>query len=188
MVIVLRLSPSPAPTIPVSTILSSTWQALWMGATSSPWIMAGLVLFLLISTVRVVHALAYPRTRRDPVRRFSRQEKAIILSSAGGRCEHHGWITGRCKRTERLDADHIHPHSRGGQTAVANGQALCRTHNQAKRATIPFNWQLRALERRRATYFPSGRPGAVTRRTVTSRTSRATAGKPASQSSTNRVG
>ncbi|MGH3118060.1 MAG: HNH endonuclease [Actinomycetes bacterium] len=130
------------------------------------------MLFLFVSAVRTVHAVVYPGNHRDPVRRFSRQDKMIIVSRAGGRCEHHGWLTGRCKRTEGLEADHVHPHSRGGQTAVANGQALCRPHNQAKRANIPFNWQLRAIERRRATYFPSGVPGMVTRRAGRTRPSR----------------
>jgi hypothetical protein len=157
-------------------------NGFWTGATSSPWLIAGLMLALAVFGVRLIHAFAYPRNRRDPVRLFSRHDKAIIVARACGRCEHYGWLTGRCKRTERLEADHVHPHSRGGQTAVANGQALCRPHNQAKRANIPFNWQLRAIERHRATYFPLGVPGTVTRRAARSRQSR----RPPSQSSHDR--
>jgi HNH endonuclease len=164
LVDVLSTFPSPTPSTPVTTVLDSKLHALWLAATSSPWAAAGLMFVLLLTMVRVVHALAHPRHNHDPVRRFSRTDKAIILSRAGGRCEHHGWITGRCRRTERLEADHVHPHSRGGQTAVVNGQALCRRHNQAKRATIPFNWQLRSLERHRAGYFPAGVPRTLIRR------------------------
>lgn len=100
----------------------------------------------------------------DPSRRagrrelFSRVDEATILARAGGRCEHHYLLFGLCRETANLEADHIHPHSRGGQTAVANGQALCRTHNRSKRATVPNAWQLRSLERRRATYYPLGVP------------------------------
>jgi hypothetical protein len=113
--------------------------------------------------VRLVHAAAHSRTNRDPVRRFSRADKAAIEARAGGRCEQYGWLTKRCRQTEHLEADHVHPHSRGGQTAVANGQALCREHNWAKRARVPFGWQLRALERRRVGYFPTGVSGRVVR-------------------------
>jgi len=148
-------------------VLHGVWHGIWLGATSSPWIAAGLIAFVLLMAVRLVHAVAYPSNERDPVRRFSRMDKAIIVSRAGGRCEHHGWIIGRCRATAKLEADHVHPHSRGGQTAVANGQALCRAHNRSKRATIPFTWQVRALERRRAGYFPPGIPTTVVRRTST---------------------
>jgi 5-methylcytosine-specific restriction endonuclease McrA len=85
------------------------------------------------------------------------------LAHAGHRCEHHAPLLGRCRQTERLEADHIHPWSRGGQTAVANGQALCRRHNREKRAAVPFGRQLRSLEKRRAEYYPPGVSGAVTR-------------------------
>jgi 5-methylcytosine-specific restriction endonuclease McrA len=98
------------------------------------------------------------------VRRFSRADKSAILTRAGGRCEHHGWLFGRCRETIGLEADHVHPWSRGGPTAIANGQALCRRHNRLKRATVPFAWQLRALEKRRAAYFPPGVSVAITRR------------------------
>jgi 5-methylcytosine-specific restriction endonuclease McrA len=32
------------------------------------------------------------------------------------------------------DADHVIPHSKGGQTSVVNAQLLCRYHNQQKGA------------------------------------------------------
>ncbi len=138
-------------------------DGLWAGVTASPLTMAIAAVFAVLMAVRVVQAVAHPVDRRDPVRRFSRYDKATILMRAGGRCEHHGLVFGRCKQTERLEADHVHPHSRGGQTAVANGQALCRHHNRAKRASVPYRWQLRRLERRREQYFPPSVPRSVTR-------------------------
>jgi hypothetical protein len=162
-------SPSPTPTRipatqPASTILHAVWKGIWATATSSPWIAIVLALFLLMAMVRLVHAIAHPSDQRDPMRRFSRQDKRILLARAGGRCERHGWLTGRCQQTEKLEADHIHPHSRGGQTAIVNGQVLCRNHNRTKRASIPFNWQLRTIERHRIDYYPAGVPGSVVRR------------------------
>jgi 5-methylcytosine-specific restriction endonuclease McrA len=101
---------------------------------------------------------------RDPVRRFAGTDRAAVLSRAGGRCERHGLLFGRCQETEKLHADHIHPHSKGGSTTVANGQVLCSRHNKQKAARIPFNWELRRLEKQRASYFPPGVSGAVVRR------------------------
>ena len=46
-------------------------------------------------------------------------------SRAGARCEHFGWPTGRCRRTDGLEADHVHPHSRGGRTVLGKAQVLC---------------------------------------------------------------
>jgi hypothetical protein len=161
--------------------LDAVWHGIWIAATSSAWAAAGILVFLVLAMIRVVHAIAHPGNVRDPVRRFSRADKAIVLARAGGRCEHHGWVGGRCTKTELLEADHVHPHSRGGQTNVVNGQALCQRHNRNKRATIPFNWQLQALERRRAGYYPDGTAGAVVRRA--SRASRRTPPAPPSDGS-----
>ncbi|HJQ43731.1 MAG TPA: HNH endonuclease signature motif containing protein [Jatrophihabitantaceae bacterium] len=115
------------------------------------------------SIVRFAREIIHPRSRRDPVRRFCRADKAVILARAGNRCEHHGWLFGRCRATDRLEADHVHPHSRGGQTAIANGQALCRRHNREKRASVPFNRSLRTLAKRRAGYFPPAHDPTVVR-------------------------
>ncbi|MDT4922984.1 MAG: hypothetical protein QOG01_697 [Pseudonocardiales bacterium] len=147
-------SPPGTPSLDVHDVLDPLWHGLWTGVTSSPWTVLGFAVFVFLVGIQFVHSVAHPKTNRDPIRRFSRTDKAVILRRAGGRCEHHGWITRRCSRTEQLEADHVHPHSRGGQTAIANGQALCRVHNRLKRATIPFNWQLRGLAKRRALYFP----------------------------------
>src|SRR5215218_3957724 len=120
-----------------------------------------IVLLLVLSLSRRLRGVtAY----KDPERRFSRAQKAETLRRAGGRCEHHHLLYGRCGEQVRLEADHVHPHSRGGWTDITNGQALCRRHNKAKWTRVPSNRELRQLARRRASYFPPGIPAQVTRR------------------------
>lgn len=173
------LEPSPStystgPTVHLGMILDSVWHGLWNGVTASPWTILAAAAFLVLVSVRMVHAVAHPSTSRDPIRRFDRADKAELLRRAGSRCEHHGWIGGRCKATEFLEADHVHPWSRGGWTHVSNGQILCKRHNREKRASIPFNWQLRGIAKRRAAYYPPGQPGTVIRRRPADRGRRAT--------------
>ena len=92
----------------------------------------------------------------DPLRRFNGETRRTVMSRAGGRCEGSIFLAwGRC-RDEAGEADHVYPHSRGGPTTLANGQALCRGHNRSKAAMRPPWWYLRALERRRRSYFPAG--------------------------------
>jgi hypothetical protein len=168
-------SPSPlhhTPTLDYRTIAGGVLHGFWVAATSSPWTAAAFCCFAILTGIRMVHAIRYPPGVRDPIRRFSHADKLAILARAGQRCEHHGRIFGRCRATAGLEADHVHPHSRGGWTNVANGQALCRPHNRAKRATIPFGWQLRNLERRRAGYSPAGMPVAVVRTAASGRARR----------------
>lgn len=130
---------------------------------NSPWLSGFLALSIIVGAVRFVRSIAHSGPR-DQTRLFSREQKALILARAGGRCEHSALLFGRCIATQKLEADHIHPHSRGGWTDVSNGQALCRRHNRAKRAAVPFGWQLRSLERRRRDYYPNGVSGLVARR------------------------
>jgi hypothetical protein len=46
---------------------------------------------------------------KDPQRRFSGSERAVIMARAGGRCEFHGPLGGRCRQTERLHAEECAP-------------------------------------------------------------------------------
>jgi HNH endonuclease. len=162
---------APSPAVPpksgggfdASQVLHSVWSGIWSAASASPWLAALLALVVVGSIVRGVRFVIHSGPR-DPVRRFPTSFKREIVRRAGGRCEHHSLLFGRCRSTRDLEADHVHPHSRGGWTNIANGQALCRRHNRLKRASVPFGFQLRALERRRARYFPSGVGGAVIRR------------------------
>ena len=136
---------------------------------SSPWLVGFFALMALNAMVRTVRAVVHGRHSKDPQRRFSGFDRAEIFARAGNRCEQHSWLFGRCGESEGLQADHIHPHSRGGATAVENGQALCRRHNKQKSARVPLNWELARLARRRGAYFPPGMPRAVVRHRTTAR-------------------
>jgi hypothetical protein len=136
----------------VSTVISQPLLVVLIGIAAVAW------------AVRAVRTVAHAMHPVDPIRSFGRGDKAILLARAGHRCEHHHPLYGRCPETDRLQADHVHPHSLGGSTAVENGQALCPRHNRFKGARIPWNWELRRLERRRAGYFPPGMSGLVVRR------------------------
>lgn len=148
----------------VRTILGGAAQGLVDAASTSPLVAVLFALVAVSMIVRVVRATLYLGWRRDPVRLFTRTDKAAILARAGHRCEKHVLLFGRCRAVAKLEADHVHPWSRGGKTALPNAQALCQHHNRQKRASIPFGWQLRRLERRRTAYFPPGVPTTVDRR------------------------
>ncbi|SNR97008.1 HNH endonuclease [Blastococcus mobilis] len=136
---------------------------IWVQLQEHPWLGALVAVLVVQTCVRAARDFIHSVHTRDAVRTFPRADKIAILSRAGGRCEHHSWLAGRCDETVGLEADHIHPHSRGGWTALANGQALCRRHNKAKAARVPWGWELDRLDRRRADYFPSGVPTQVVR-------------------------
>jgi len=62
---------------------------------------------------------------KDPKRYFSRSQRQEILDRSEGRCQ-------TCKTPlskSNFHADHVHPHSRGGQTSTSNGRALCSACN-----------------------------------------------------------
>ena len=161
-------TPSPAPN-PFGTVLGSLSHGLWQGAMSSPLSMLASVFLAALVVVRVYRAFRWlPLTAagRDPMRRYAGTDRVTVLYRAGARCEHDGLLSGRCGETEDLQADHIHPHSKGGSTTVGNGQALCSRHNKQKAARIPFNWELRRLEKRRAAYSPPGISLTVVRRST----------------------
>jgi hypothetical protein len=130
---------------------------------STPWLVGLLVLLAIGKLVQLGRAVVHGGHGRDPRRTFSRAEKVALLERAGHRCEHHSWLLGRWRETRALQADHVHPHSRGGATDVANGQALCRRHNRRKAARVPWGWELARLERRRHAYFHPGSVAAVVR-------------------------
>jgi 5-methylcytosine-specific restriction endonuclease McrA len=136
---------------------------------SSPWLVGFFALMALNAMVRTVRSVVHGRHSKDPQRRFSGCERAMIFARAGNRCEQQSWLFGRCGESEGLQADHIHPHTRGGATVIENGQALCRRHNKQKSARVPWNWQLDRLARRREAYFPTGAPRAVVRHRRTAR-------------------
>lgn len=162
----MRHHPSPAPSNApdlVHPLVHGIWTEITSLLAHDPWIVPVVVLIVAINVVRTAR-IAIHSGARDPVRRFGRADKAVLLARAGNRCEHHGWLIGRCRAVDRLEADHVHPWSRGGWTHVANGQILCRAHNRDKRAAIPWDRSLRRLAERRAGYFPPGVDPVVVRR------------------------
>lgn len=151
----------------IGTSFGSLGHGMWLAATSSPWLGAVFCLLILSVAARIYRAFRWAPIASaglDPSRRFGGRDRATILCRAGAQCERHSLFFGRCKETDRLHADHVHPHSKGGSTTIANGQVLCSRHNKKKAARIPFNWELRRLEKQRATYFPAGDSRAVVRR------------------------
>jgi 5-methylcytosine-specific restriction endonuclease McrA len=97
------------------------------------------------------------RVQKDPQRAFTIQQRTAIFARARNQCEHFNVIGRRCTNAP-THADHIYPHSKGGATALANGQAMCARCNLTKSAHLPGQIYLNRLERRRRSYFPPGMP------------------------------
>ncbi|MDQ0665364.1 5-methylcytosine-specific restriction endonuclease McrA [Arthrobacter ulcerisalmonis] len=91
--------------------------------------------------------------RRDPVRRFTRQQRREGMARAGSRCELEAGFGRRCGRPAE-HGDHFYPWSKGGSTSLQNFVAACARCNRAKRARIPSPGQQRRMERRRREYLP----------------------------------
>jgi hypothetical protein len=144
-------------------ILGEVLRSVLAGVLSIPWLVGPLALLAIIKVVQLGRAVVHGGHGRDPRRIFSRADKAELLERAGHRCEDHSWLLGRCREIRALQADHVHPHSCGGATDVANGQALCRRPNRRKAARVPWGWELARMERRRRAYFPPGSVPAVVR-------------------------
>lgn len=73
---------------------------------------------------------------KDERRSFSEAERISIYRRDNGLCQmciEEGKPEKECRVPwSEYDADHVIPHSRGGQTDIENAQVLCRHHNQAK--------------------------------------------------------
>ncbi|MCT9625796.1 HNH endonuclease [Pseudarthrobacter equi] len=91
--------------------------------------------------------------RRDPLRRFTRQQRREGMGRAGGRCELEAGFGRRCSRPAE-HGDHFYPWSKGGSTSLQNFVAACARCNRTKRAKIPSPSQQRRVERRRREYVP----------------------------------
>jgi hypothetical protein len=89
--------------------------------------------------------------RRDPVRRFTRQQRRVGMARAGGQCEMEAGFRCRCSRPAE-HGDHFYPWSKGGSTSLQNFVAACARCNRAKSARIPSPGQQKRLERRRRVY------------------------------------
>jgi len=147
---------------------SMNLQPAWSIVSSSPWLLVPFGLGVSVIVTRLYQRIRWAHLSlrgRDPVRTFPQGARALIKSRAGDRCEHEYLYVVRCPERGKLQADHIHPHSRGGSTSLANAQALCPRHNRLKGARIPFTWELRRLAVARRGYFPAGMETSVVRRT-----------------------
>ena len=70
---------------------------------------------------------------KDPQRAFTDDERIVIWRRDNGTCQ--GQKCGKPIAFNEMEADHITPHSKGGQTTIDNGQALCKQCNVKKGAT-----------------------------------------------------
>lgn len=75
---------------------------------------------------------------KDEKRVFSEGERIAIYLSGDGLCQ-VCLANGLPAKEARIpwsqfEADHVLPHSKGGQTLIENGQVLCREHNRIKGA------------------------------------------------------
>lgn len=103
------------------------------------------VLLVLGLTAAVITSL--DARRRDPVRRFTRQQWREGMARADGRCE-LGVGSRRCFRPAE-HGDHFYPWSKGGSTTLQNFVAACSRCNRFKGARIPSPSVQRRIERRR---------------------------------------
>ncbi|WP_028266300.1 HNH endonuclease [Arthrobacter sp. MA-N2] len=108
---------------------------------------------LLIIAVVVVAIIIRGRDlrRRDPLRRFTRQQRQEGMARANGQCEMETGFRRRCSRPAE-HGDHFYPWSKGGATSLQNFVAACSRCNRAKGAQIPSPSQQKRLERRRLGY------------------------------------
>ncbi|MFN2455860.1 MAG: HNH endonuclease family protein [Pyrinomonadaceae bacterium] len=79
---------------------------------------------------RILQGLLKPLyEKKDSERLFSPEQRRILWNSTTARkCT-------ECRRTltwEDFTIDHIHPHSKGGQTRLDNAALMCRKHNSQK--------------------------------------------------------
>jgi hypothetical protein len=141
----------PSPGIDWRTSLEPIWHGLHP---SLPYVVA---LWVFVLVLRSPLPGRGPTSRhRDPWRTFRFEARHTVLARAGHRCEAALLVVvGRCRATAN-EVDHVYPWSKGGATAVPNGQALCRAHNRAKSDMTPPWWYVLLLERRRRRYFPAG--------------------------------
>lgn len=108
---------------------------------------------LLIVALFIVAVVVHGRDvrRRDPVRRFSRQQRREGMARAGGQCEMEAGLRRRCSRPAE-HGDHFYQWSKGGSTNLQNFVAACARCNRTKGARIPSPGQQARIERRRREY------------------------------------
>ena len=108
-------------------------------------------LFVVVLTIVAAVIRARDIKRRDPVRRFSRQQRREGMARAGGQCEMEAGLRRRCPRPAE-HGDHFYPWSKGGSTSLQNFVAACARCNRTKGARVPSPGQRARMERRRREY------------------------------------
>ncbi len=111
------------------------------------------VVFMVVLGIAAAVVTGRDIRRRDPVRRFTRQQRREGMARAGGLCELEAGLGRRCGRPAE-HGDHFYPWSKGGSTSLQNFVAACARCKRAKRANIPSPGQQRRMERRRREYAP----------------------------------
>ncbi|WHP60411.1 HNH endonuclease signature motif containing protein [Arthrobacter sp. KFRI-F3372] len=139
------LSAGPAPSSATEVLRSMVDDVI--AAVTLP----GAIAVVLVIAAAVINARDV--RRRDPVRRFTRQQRRAGMARAGGVCEMETGFGRRCSRGAE-HGDHFYPWSKGGSTSLQNFVAACSRCNRAKGARIPSPGQRMRLERRRRTYVP----------------------------------
>lgn len=105
-------------------------------------------MFVVVLTTVAVVIRAQDLRRRDPVRRFSRQQRREGMTRAAGQREMEAGFRCRCSRPAK-HGDHFYPWSKGGSTSLQNFVAACSRRNRTKGARIPTPGQQLRMERRR---------------------------------------
>ena len=114
----------------------------------------GLFTIVLLIVAVVIHGRDV--RRRDPVRRFSRQQRREGMARAGGQCEMEAGFRRRCSRPAE-HGDHFFPWSKGGSTNLQNFVAACARCNRAKGARLPSPGRKARIDGRRREYVaPAG--------------------------------
>ncbi|MCO4249536.1 HNH endonuclease [Pseudarthrobacter raffinosi] len=110
----------------------------------------------------IVAAIIHSRDvrRRDPVRRFTRQQRREGMARAANLCEMEAGFRRRCSRPAE-HGEHFYPWSKGGSTSLQNFLAACARCNRAKGARIPSPGQQERIERRRRDYVTPNGPVSV---------------------------
>lgn len=75
-----------------------------------------------------IHNLLPDLIPKDDTRAFTKGERYIVWRRDGEVCK----ACGQSVTFKEMHADHIIPHSKGGQTILSNAQCLCATCNQKK--------------------------------------------------------
>jgi hypothetical protein len=114
-------------------------------------------MFLLTLTIVAVIIRTQDLRRREPGRRFSRQQRREGMTRSAGRCEMEAGFRRRCSRPAQ-HGDHFYPWSKGGSANLQNLVAAYARGNRTKEARISSPGQRHRIERRRREYVASDGP------------------------------